>query len=476
MTHNVSAIVLAAGQGTRMRSATSKVLHTCAGLPLIGHVVRLALGLGANAVVVVVSPSNHAQVQAALQAIMPDAPLTYAIQTVAKGTGDAVRAGLEKIPESTSHAVILSGDVPLLTPQTMAALKAAGTASTLALLTCQVSDPTGYGRIVRDAHNAPCRIVEHKDASAQQRAISEVNVGVYWGEVPLLRRAVGALTTDNAQAELYLTDVVATAAQSGTVAAVPVGDADEMRGINSRVQLGEVERIMRARLVRHHQDLGVTFEDPKNVFIGPDVVLAQDVHIGPGVQLRGHTHIGAGTCVEGPSVILDSRIASDVTIRAFCHLEDADLASGATVGPYARLRPKARLAANVRIGNFVEVKNAHMGEGAKANHLAYVGDADIGAGANLGAGTIVCNYDGFNKNRTHVGAKAFIGSNSTLVAPLRIGDGAFVAAGSTITEDVPAEALAFGRARQAVREGHAKVLRERLAAIKAGKKGAESAP
>jgi bifunctional UDP-N-acetylglucosamine pyrophosphorylase/glucosamine-1-phosphate N-acetyltransferase len=446
-----------------MRSTLPKVLHACAGLPLIVHVVRTALSAGAKPVVVVVSPATQKPVTEALEALCPDAPITYAVQQQPRGTGDAVRAGLLAVPPACSHAVILYGDVPLLQKDNLLALREAAQRAPLALLTAVVPDPTGYGRVVRDATGQAQRIVEHKDASPSERALCEVNVGVYWSDVALLRQAVAGLSTNNAQQELYLTDIVAHARAQGPVQTVAVADIDDMRGVNSRIELGEVERIMRARLVRRHQAQGATFLDPKRAYVGVDVTLGQDVLIGLDVALHGNTVVEDGAVIEGPTVVRDSRIEASAHVHAFCHLERAHVATGAVVGPYARLRPGADVGPKARVGNFVEIKNATLATGAKVNHLAYVGDAQVGAGANLGAGTITCNYDGFHKHRTIIGDGAFIGSNSTLVAPLTIGAQAFVAAGSTITQDVPSEALAFGRARQAIRDGQATVLRARLA-------------
>lgn len=445
-----------------MRSVLPKVLHACAGLPMIAHVVRTALAVGANPVVVVVSPATQKPVQSALAEMFAGAPLEYAVQHNPSGTGDAVRAGLTAVGSACRQAVVLYGDVPLLQAQTLLALKEAAQKVPLALLTAVVADPAGYGRVVRDKDGQAKRIVEQKDASEAQRAITEVNVGVYWSEITLLRRAVAALRSDNAQNELYLTDIVATASSEGQVETVAVLDVDDMRGVNSRIELGLVERIMRARLVRRHQTAGVTFLDPKRAYVGVDVVMAQDVTIGIDVALHGATTVASGAVIEGPTVVRDSHIDADAHVHPFCHLERAHVAKAANIGPYARLRPGADIGPDARVGNFVEIKNATLAEGAKVNHLAYVGDASIGKKANLGAGTITCNYDGFNKNRTVIGDGAFVGSNSTLVAPLTIGAQAFVAAGSTITQDVAAEALAFGRARQAIREGQATILRARL--------------
>jgi bifunctional UDP-N-acetylglucosamine pyrophosphorylase/glucosamine-1-phosphate N-acetyltransferase len=464
-----AAIVLAAGQGKRMQSDLPKVLHACGGLPLICHVVRCALSQGCSPVVVVVSPQTQGPVQETLAAHFPEAPLAYAVQAVPQGTGDAARVGLEQVPEDSGQVVILYGDVPLLQGSTLQRLRKATQKNPLAVLTAQVARPDGYGRIVRDAKGHVACVVEDKDTTPEQRAITEINAGVYWVHTPLLRRALSGLTRNNAQNELYLTDVVAAAAASGGAQAVAVAQPDEVRGVNSRMELGLVEGILRRRLVAAHQARGVSFVDPEHVVLGVDVTLGRDVIIGPGVQLLGQTHIEANVRIEGPSVLIDTHVGTGSVVRSFCHLESAHVGHDANVGPYARLRPAARLEAKARVGNFVEIKNATLHAGAKANHLAYVGDAEVGAGANLGAGTITCNYDGFNKHRTQVGAGAFVGSNSTLVAPVHVGDEAFVAAGSCITDDVPADALAFGRAKQVNREGMAATLRARLEKQKAAR-------
>lgn len=477
MTSRTAAIVLAAGQGTRMQSKLPKVLHPCAGTPLICHAVRAALGAGCAPVVVVVSPSNQAAIEAAVRHHLPKAELAFAVQARPRGTGDAARAGLEAVPEDVRQVVVTYGDVPLLTAETLGRLREAAHGVALSLLVAEVADPTGYGRVVRDRAGKVTHIVEHKDASESQRAIREVNAGVYWAGAQLLRDAVSQLRDNNAQGELYLTDVVATAARAGGATAVAVRDPAEIRGVNSRAELALVEGLLRARLVAQHQARGVTFLDPNHVTVGLDVTLGRDVTVGPGVQLLGDTQINDEATVEGPSVLIDSRVGQGAVVRAFSHLEGAHLGPGAQAGPYARLRPEARLDANARVGNFVEIKKARLGPGAKVNHLSYVGDATVGEGSNVGAGVIFANYDGFQKRHTHVEAGCFVGSNSTLIAPLTIGAGALVAAGSTISRDVAADAVAFGRARQEEKSGAAPVLRARQgAAAKAAKEAAAKKP
>lgn len=468
MSYTTAALILAAGQGTRMQSSLPKVLHEICGLPLICHVVRRAKTLGCSPVVVVVSPQTRPHVEKALASHFGQGEVTFALQAQPQGTGDAVRAGLTALTaEQASHVVILYGDVPLLTDPTLAQLADAGRKTSLAFLTAKVADPTGYGRVLRNGAGEVTRIVEHKDASESERRVTEVNAGVYFVEQALLRTAISGLNSNNAQNELYLTDVVAHAATLGGAQAVNVENVNEIRGVNSRVELAMAEKLLRFALIRHHQLAGVTFVDEQQVVIGVDVVLGRDVTVGAGVQLMGKTAIGNNVRIEGPSVLRDAIVLEGAVIHAFSHLDQAHVGLSAQVGPYARLRPKAELRARARVGNFVEIKNATLEEGAKVNHLSYVGDAHVGENANVGAGTITCNYDGFRKSRTQIGARAFVGSNSTLIAPLNVGDGAFVAAGSTLTEDVPADALAFGRARQSNREGGARALREKLAASSA---------
>jgi bifunctional UDP-N-acetylglucosamine pyrophosphorylase / glucosamine-1-phosphate N-acetyltransferase len=467
MSQNTAAIILAAGQGTRMRSALPKVLHPACELPLIVHVVRLALASGASPTVVVIGPESK-RTRDLLTATFPDAPLVFAVQEVARGTGDAARVGLEAIPDFKGHVLVLAGDVPLLQKKTVSRLQKSGANKAVAVLTTFVDDPTGYGRIIRDGKKL-LRIVEQKDASKGEKEISEINSGVYLFHTALLRPAVLALRSDNAQGEFYLTDVVEQAGSQDQAVAVVAADPSECAGVNNREQLAFVEATLRTRLIRFWQDKGVTFLDPAGTFIGSDVKLAQDVTIGVGVQLWGQTKIAKGVVIHGPCFVKDTQIGSGTMVHSFSHLEQAKVGKDAQIGPFARLRPQAALADEVKVGNFVEVKKSQIGKGAKLNHLSYVGDATIGPRSNVGAGTITCNYDGHNKHQTVLGSDVFIGSNSTLVAPLELGNGAYVAAGSTITKVVPADALAFGRSKQVNREDYAALLKERNEQAKAAR-------
>jgi bifunctional UDP-N-acetylglucosamine pyrophosphorylase/glucosamine-1-phosphate N-acetyltransferase len=449
-----------------MCSAKPKALHECAGLPLIAHVVRSALHIGAHTVVIVVSPMTQAPVRAAMHALFAQVPIVFTVQEVSQGTEDAVRVGLSVVPEELTQAVIVYGDMPLLQQSNLEALREATRASPLALLSAHLDDPTGYDRVVRDEHGQVVSIVKPKDATPAQQAIQEVDAGVYWVDIKLLRQATAEFYNNNRQQGHCLTDIIDFVHATGSVQSVLVADKDDIRRVNDRIDLSQVERIMRDRLVRKHQVAGVTFLDPKRVFIGMDVTFAQDVTIGLDVALHGATNVAENVVIEGPTVIYDSHIETGVHVSAFSHLRDTRAAQDAVVGPYARLRAGSVVGVGAFVGNFVELKNTTLAQGAKVGHLSFVGDTEVGVRANVGGGTITCNYDGVSKHRTTIGESAFVGSNNTLVAPVTLGAGCFTAAGSTITKDVPSEALAFGRARQATVDGRAKVLRERLARAK----------
>ena len=459
-----AAIVLAAGQGTRMRSQLPKVLHLLAGDPLLRHVLAAAQGAGFDPLVVVVSPSNRDQIEAAVASFGLQADVHFAIQAKPRGTGDAAQAGLTALDEAAakSEAVaILCGDAPLLRAATLQALAQARGERALSVLGANLTDPSGYGRLVRDATGAVRQIVEHKDASQAQRAIGEVNSGAYIVDRAYLGGALAALTPANAQNELYLTDIVAQA-DSGAGALI-LADPTEAMGVNSRVDLAQAEHVLHQRLVLAHQLAGVSFVQPTSVVLGTRARCGQDVTLGPGVQLLGDTQIASGVSIEGPSVLIDSEVHAGAVVHAFCHLERASVGEGVSIGPYARLRPGATIMAKARVGNFVEIKNSTLRPGAKANHLAYVGDTQVGENSNIGAGTITANYDGYNKHKTAIGKNCLVGSNATLVAPVTIGDGAIVAAGSVITHSVEADGLAFGRAQQKELPKRARSLREKLA-------------
>jgi bifunctional UDP-N-acetylglucosamine pyrophosphorylase/glucosamine-1-phosphate N-acetyltransferase len=444
----VAVVILAAGKGTRMRSQLPKVLHEIAGETLLGHVLATVERMAIPRAIAIV---GHGADQ--VRATLPDwvASVTQQEQL---GTGHAVQQVVPVLADFQGDVLILSGDVPLLSAETLAAMQQAHreAGATLTLLTTELADPTGYGRIVR-AGGAVKGIVEHKDASPDQRAIREINAGVYLADWTKLRGAIATLSNSNAQGEYYLTDAVASLVNQGEIVVGYVTpDATEVSGINTRAELVALAAEYQRRSANAWLAAGVTVESPATTWIGPRVTIGEDTVIEQGVALYGRTVIGRECRVGAFSRLRDTELAARVEIR-HSDLEDSTVDEGTTIGPFARLRGHAALGRNCRIGNFVEVKGSCFGDGAKAAHLAYLGDATIGSKANIGAGTITCNYDGTHKHATTIGEGAFIGSNSTLVAPLAIGDHAFTAAGSTIVSDVPEGALALGRARQTVKEG-----------------------
>jgi bifunctional UDP-N-acetylglucosamine pyrophosphorylase/glucosamine-1-phosphate N-acetyltransferase len=438
----LAAIVLAAGKGTRMRSATAKVLHKVAGRSMLAHVVATAQTAGAAPIVVVVAPGADAVVTAV-------APNPTAIQAEQLGTGDAVKAAREVLTGFTGDVIVLYGDSPLIRPQTLAAMRSQRRDEAITVLGIRIPGASPYGRLVQSADGALERIVEALDATEEERRIELCNSGVMLIDGAHLFALLDRLGNANAKGEYYLTDIIGIARQAGLGCRVVEAPAEEALGVNSRAELAAAERVMQARLRRAAMDNGATLIDPDSVWFSFDTKLGRDVTVEPNVVFGTGVAVGDG-----------------VTIRAFSHIDQATVADDAIIGPYARLRPGASIGRGAHIGNFVEIKNARIDDGAKANHLAYIGDAEIGAGANIGAGTITCNYDGFHKSRTSVGAGAFIGSDATLVAPVTVGAGAFVAAGSTITDDVPADSLALGRGRQVTKPGWATTFRARNRAAK----------
>ncbi len=445
-------IVLAAGEGTRMRSATPKVLHAIGGRSLLGHVLAAAGALEAEHLAVVVG-HGRAQVAEHLAAIAPQAqPVVQAEQ---HGTGHAVRVALAALPPLAGVVVVVAGDTPLLTAETLTRLvdahAAAGAAATV--LSAVLDDPTGYGRVLRAADGSVEGIVEHKDADPGQRAVREVNSGMYAFAADDLAAALAAVTRDNAQGEEYLTDVLGILRDRGRpVAAVAAGDPHEILGVNDRAQLAEAGRLLRDRVVRGWMAGGVTVVDPASTWIDVDVALAPDAVVRPHTQLLGSTRVAAGAEVGPDTTLRDCQVGEGAQVRR-CDGDRAVIGPGASVGPFTYLRPGTVLGAGSRAGAYVELKNAVVGEGSKVPHLSYVGDAEIGVGSNIGAATVFVNYDGVAKHRTTVGDHVRIGSDTMLVAPVAIGDGAYTAAGSVITDDVPAGAMAVGRARQRVIAG-----------------------
>jgi bifunctional UDP-N-acetylglucosamine pyrophosphorylase/glucosamine-1-phosphate N-acetyltransferase len=449
----IHVVVLAAGKGTRMKSQIPKVLHRISGQTVVERVLRTAAALSPASITLVVGHGADL-VQASL-AHFPLAPLQFVVQEQQLGTGHALLQARPVLEGRTGTVVLLSGDVPLLTVDTLRSLVSthaeAGAAATV--VTANFARPFGYGRIVRSSGRIT-KIVEERDASPAQRAITEINSGIYAFDLAPLFGALDAIGTANNQGEYYLPDLVAIyRKQKKTVTTWTVARPDEIRGINSRTELAEVASMVRQQKNEELMAAGVTLIDPATTYVDADVVVGPDTVIHPCVFLEGSTRVGAACEIHAGARIVNSTIGDRVCVRNHTVVTDSTVEAGAFVGPFAHIRPGSQIGADVHIGNFVELKKAEMGKGAKANHLAYLGDAAIGAGTNVGAGTITCNYDGVNKHKTVIGSGVFVGSNSTLVAPLTVSDGSYIAAGSTVTTDVPPGALAIGRGRQENKEG-----------------------
>ncbi len=449
---DIHVVVLAAGKGTRMKSAVPKVLHRAAGLPLIDHVLRAADSISPTSVIVILGHEAE-QLRNALQ---KRGGLSFALQSPQLGTGHALLQAEPLLDTAEGTVVLLSGDVPLLSAASLQALvaahKARGAAATV--LTATVPAPDGYGRIVRDARGQMTAIVEHKDASAEERGIREINSGVYAFDLTPLFGALREIGSSNAQGEYYLPDLVRIYRDRGLpVETVALDDPREIMGVNSRKELAEVSHILQAGRVEALMAAGVTVMDPATTYIDADVSVGPDTILHPGVYLEGRTSIGARCDIHSGVRIVNTTIDDDVVVNNFCVLLDSHVARGAKIGPFAHIRPQSDVGEDAHVGNFVELKKTTLGRGSKANHLAYLGDATIGEKVNIGAGTITCNYDGTLKHPTVIEDGAFIGSDSQLVAPVRVGRGAYVAAGSSITRDVPADALAIARGRQVNKDG-----------------------
>jgi len=441
-----AAIVLAAGLGKRMKSSLPKVAHPAAGRPLVWHVAHAARAAGIKEIVFVLGPARDA-----LERELAPFGGRVAVQPSPRGTGDAARCGLEALPPGIREVAVLCGDAPLLRPATIRALFAArrrrGAAA--AVLTGILEDPRGYGRIVRGPSGEVVRIVEERDADAAARAIREVNSGGYVFDRAFLAEVLPRLSDRNAQKEFYLTDAVAEALARGRpVVAVPAADPDEVRGVNSRKELAEAAAVLVRRRIEALMEAGVTFVDPQRTYVEAGVRAGRDTVIGPGVALLGTTRVGRGARIDQGCVVEDSVVGDGVHLRPYAVLTGARVRRGAVVGPFSHLRPGADIGEEAHIGNFVEVKKSRVGKGSKANHLAYIGDAVVGRKVNIGAGTITCNYDGLAKHTTVIGDGVFVGSDTQFVAPVRVGRGALVGAGATITRDVPPYALALSRVEQ----------------------------
>ena len=443
------AVVLAAGKGTRMRSATPKVLHEAAGRPLLGWVLDSAAAAGCERVLVVVGHGSEA-----VEARFAADEIDWVVQEPQLGTGHAlaqVEAALDGAP---ALLLVLSGDVPLVRPETIAALLAAAAGGFAAMAVAELGEPGSLGRVLARSDGTLERIVEARDASTEELALGCINAGLYALPAPEIFSYLRRLDTANAQGELYLTDAVSAAAADGRrVTLVPLEDPREAWGVNTREELARVHRVLVERKLAALMESGVTIVDPARVEVEAGVVVGADTVLHADVALRGMTRIGERCTLHQGAWLEDVELGDGVTVEPYSVLQGAQVASGARVGPFARLRPGAELGAGARVGNFVEVKNSRLGRGTKANHLAYLGDAEVGDGANIGAGTITCNYDGRQKHRTEIGHGAFVGSDTMLVAPVRVGAGATTAAGSVITRDVPDGALGIARERQKNIEG-----------------------
>ncbi len=450
-------VVLAAGQGTRMRSRIPKVLHLLAGKPLLGHVLDAAASLEPRAIHVVVGHSADA-VRAAFTG---RAKLNWVVQDKQLGTGHAVAQAIPQV--KSDRLLILFGDVPLVSTATLRACVEAAGAKGVAMVTAQMPNPFGFGRIIRDGRGRITSIVEERDATDAQRRVCEINSGIMAAPTALLRQFTSGLTSANDQGELYLTDVIAAAATTGIdVASHEVAAAEEVQGVNDRAQLAALERIHQQRAALRLMREGVTILDPLRFDVRGDVTAGEDCVIDINVVLEGTVVLGRDVRIGAACVIRDAQIGDGAVIHPHTVVDGAVIARNCEIGPFARLRPGTELAEGVKIGNFVETKKTKLGPGTKSNHFAYLGDTTTGADCNIGAGTIVCNYDGFAKHPTSLGDNVFIGSNSTLVAPVVLGDGAYVAAGSTVTTKVEAGTLAVGRARQRNIEGWTPPARRKL--------------
>jgi bifunctional UDP-N-acetylglucosamine pyrophosphorylase/glucosamine-1-phosphate N-acetyltransferase len=459
----LAAIVLAAGKGTRMRSGRAKVLHQVLGRPMVAYPVALAQAIGADPVVAVLG-HQRAEVEAALTERFGEGGVAVVEQTEQRGTGHAVRLAMPALARFSGQLVlVLYGDVPLLRRETLEEL--VGTArryNCLAVVTATPPDPTGYGRILRDQRGHVIGVVEQKDATPEERAITEVNAGIYCGPADFFREATTGLRSKNAQGEFYLTDIVARAAASIGVSAVEA-DHRDVAGVNDRHQLAEAEAVMRARVNRELM-AHVTFRDPDATIVEADVEIGVDVELGRNVALRGRTKIGHDTRIGDGVILTNVQVGAGVEIKPYSVATDAVIGAGASIGPFAHLRPGSEIGPEAHVGNFVETKKTKLGKGSKANHLTYLGDAEIGEKVNVGAGTITCNYNGYEKFQTVIEDGAFIGSDSQLVAPVRIGKRAVIGAGTTVTRDVAAGALALSRAPQIEKPGYAQKVAKNYAA------------
>ena len=459
--NDLAIVIFAAGKGTRLKSSLAKVLHRAGGRALIEHVLRACAPLKAKKTIVVIGHQAES-----VTAVAEPLGAETVLQQPQNGTGHAMKVAQRALGRA-KYAIVLPGDAPLIRTETLKALlathRSAGAAATI--LTAVLADPSGYGRVLRKSANAVSAIVEESQLAENQREINEINSAIYCFTLQKLWPALAHVQPNNKHRELYLTDAVAVLAAKGeTVLAQVAEDSREVLGCNTRQDLAAVDQVFREWKRHSLMDSGVTIQLPETVLVDPDVIAGEDTVIEPAVQLLGATKIGARCVIKSGSILIDSVLGDDVTVEPHCVVVESRLESKVTIGPFARLRVGTHLKTGARVGNFVETKKAVIGEGAKVPHLTYLGDAKIGAKTNIGAGTITCNYDGFHKHPTTIGKNVFIGSDSVLVAPVRIGDGAYVAAGSAITENVPADALGIARGRQVTKPRWASKKRRELSA------------
>ncbi|WP_447968595.1 bifunctional UDP-N-acetylglucosamine diphosphorylase/glucosamine-1-phosphate N-acetyltransferase GlmU [Nitrospira sp. M1] len=463
----VSAVIMAAGQGTRMKSAIPKVLHPVAGKPMVWYMAALARRVADSAVAIVIGHGAEQVRDYLHQEESTLAPFSVVVQAQQLGTGHAVQQTRSVVVGDTQpvakHCLILNGDTPLLTEETIRALLNAheSSQSTVTILTTILDNPQGYGRVVRGSESQVLSIVEDRDATEMEQAIQEVNVGTYVVNTSFLFESLDTLKPQNVQGEYYLTDIVGMAvSQNLRVSALMTTDTNETIGINNREHLALAEREMRQRVCRMWMQNGVTLVDPSRTSIDADVEIGRDSVLYPEVRLEGRTVIGESCVVRSHTRITNSTLGNRVTIQDCCVINESEIDQEASVGPFAHLRPKAKIRARAKVGNFVELKQTELGEGSKANHLSYLGNTEVGRNVNIGAGTITCNYDGYKKEQTIIEDDVFIGSDTQLIAPVRVGRGAIIAAGTTVTQDVPPEALGISRPVQLNKEGAAKRKRD----------------
>jgi bifunctional UDP-N-acetylglucosamine pyrophosphorylase / glucosamine-1-phosphate N-acetyltransferase len=453
-------ILLAAGLGKRMNSALPKVVHPLGGKPLVAHALKTAQSVTPRTVAVVIGHGAEA-VRAACNGV----PIAWVTQKEQLGTGHAVACTKDVFRNFAGTIVILNGDVPLLTPQTLHRLLDAHRErhATLTFVTARLPDPSGYGRVVRDGGGRVLRVVEDRDASAAEKKIDEINAGIYAVDADFLFSALATVTNTNRQNEYYLTDIVAAALRAGkTVEAFEAHDTREILGINSREELAAMEKVLQERINRKWMEAGVTLKDPQTTYIDDTARIGRDTTIGPNTQILGDTVIGERCRIDGSAYLSNMRIGNEVHLKFSVVLNDSEVGDGAILGPFAHLRPGTRLGRNVHIGNFVEAKAATLGDGTKANHLTYLGDVTVGRETNIGAGTITCNYDGFKKYRTTIGDRVQVGSDTTLVAPVAIGDDAYIATATTVRRDAPAGALVYNDRSEKVKPGWTEQKRKKM--------------